>query len=161
MTTHEFDEPISDKAGSVPRAPAGSVTRLIGGLASMLVGFLILLGGLILHFAEKAEQVTILPIPIAGRVTACIGLGIVGLGAWLARRRAAMAFSLFVVVGGLVLYAFGLVYVEQIGSRIVQALGLLTSLVGLMAIWATHDIGRAIQTEGKSKPGKSSSPDLD
>ena len=161
MTTHEFDEPILDEACSVPRAPAGSVIRLIGGLASMLAGFGILLGGLILHFAEKADKVAILPMPIAGRLTAVIGLSIVGLGAWLARRRAAMAFSVFVVVGGLVLYGFGLAYVEQLGSRIYQALGLLTSLVGLMAIWATHDIGRAIQTEGTTKPEKSSSSDLD
>jgi hypothetical protein len=161
MTPHEFDEPISGKASFVPRAPAGSMTRLIGGLASMFAGFGILLGGLILHFAEKADKVTILPIPIAGRLTAVVGLGIVGLGAWLARRRAAMAFSVLVVVGGLILYAFGLAYVEQLGNRICQALGLLTSLVGLMAIWLTHDIGRAIQTEGTTKPEKRSSPDLD
>jgi hypothetical protein len=161
MTTHEFDKPVSHEACSVPRVPAGSVIRLIGGLASMLAGFGILLGGLILHFAEKADKVTILPIPIAGRLTAVIGLGIVGLGAWLARLRAAMAFSVFVVVGGLVLYAFGLAYVEQLGSRIYQALGLLSSLVGLMAIWATHDVGRAIQTEGTTKLEKSSSSDLD
>jgi hypothetical protein len=127
----------------------------------MLAGFGILLGGLILHFAEKADQVTILPVPIAGRLTAVIGLGIVGLGAWLARRRAAMAFSVFVVVGGLVLYAFGLAFVEQLGSRVYQALGLLTSLVGLMAIWAYHEIGSASQTEAPSKPEKSGSSDLD
>src|SRR5262249_16883902 len=75
--------------------------------------------------------------------------------------RAAMAFSVFVVFGGLVLYAFGLAYVEQLGSRIYQALGLLTSLVGLMAIWATHDLGREIQTEGTTKPEKPSSSVLD
>jgi hypothetical protein len=161
MTTHELDEPISDEACSVAGAPAGSLMRLIGGLASVLAGFLILLGGLILHFAEKADKVTILPVPIAGRLTAFIGLGIVGLGAWLALRRAAMAFSVFVVVGGLILYAFVLAYVEQLGSRIYQALGLLTSLVCLMAIRATHDIGRAIKTEGTTKPEKSSSSDLD
>jgi hypothetical protein len=161
MSTHEFDEPISDDACSVPRAPSGSTIRLIGGLASMLAGFGILSGGLILHFAEKADKVTILPMPIAGRLAAVIGLSIVGLGAWLARRRAAMAFSVFVVVGGLFLNAFGLAYVEQLGSRIYQALGLLTSLVGLMAIWATHDIGRAIPTEGTTKSEKSSSSNLD
>jgi len=161
MTTHGFDEPISDETRPVPGSPAKSVSRLIGGLAAMLAGFGILLGGLILHFAEKADRVTILPVPIVGRLTAVIGLGIVGLGAWLARRRAAMAFSGFMVVGGLVLYAFGLAYVEQLGSRIYQALGLLTSLVGLMAIWATHDIGRAIETEGTTKPVKSDPSDLD
>src|SRR5262249_9148668 len=122
MTNDEFDEPISDHACPMPRAPADSLLRLIGGLGSMLAGFGILLGGLILHFAEKADKVTILPMPIAGRLTAVIGLSIVGLGAWLARRRAAMAFSVFVVVGGLVLYAFGLAYVEQLGNRICQAL---------------------------------------
>ena len=161
MSTHNFDEPISDGGCSMPRAPADSLLRLFGGLASMLAGFGILLGGLILHFAEKADKVTILPMPIAGRLTAVVGLTIVGLGAWLAGRRAAMAFSVFLVVGGLVLYAFGLAYVEQLGSRIYQALGLLTSLVGLMAVWLTHDIGRAIQTEGTTKPEKRSSSELD
>jgi len=161
MTSHEFDDPISDEARSLPRYPAGSMKRLIGGLASMLAGFGILLGGLILHFAEKADKVTILPMPIAGRLTAVIGLTIVGLGAWLARRRAAMAFSVFVVLGGLVLYAFGLVHVEQLGLRIYQALGLLTSLVGLMAIWLTHDVGRAIHTEGTAKPVNGPPSDLD
>src|SRR5262245_25137644 len=130
MTTHESDEPVSDQASPVPRSPNGSVLLLIGGLATMLAGFGTLLGGLILHFAETADRVTILPLPIAGRLTAVIGLTIVAAGAWLAGRRAAMAFSVFLVVGGLILYAFGLVYVEQLGTRIYQALGLLTSLVG-------------------------------
>jgi hypothetical protein len=161
MTAHEFDEPVSDEAQHGPRSPSGDLTRLVGGLASMLAGFGILLGGLILHFAEKAGKVTILPVPIAGRLTAVIGLGIVGVGAWLAGRRAALAFCVFVVVGGLALYAFGLVYVEQLGTRVYQALGLLTTLVGLMAIWATHDIGRAIETEGTTKPEKSPQSDLD
>ena len=161
MTTHEFDEPISDPACPVPSVPAASLKRLIGGLALMLAGFAIMLGGLILHFAEKAGRVTIVPVPIAGRLTAVVGLTIASLGAWLAGRRAAMAFSVFAVVGGLALYAFGLAYVEQLGSRRYQGLGLLTCLVGLIAIWATHDIGRAFQAEGTTKPDKTPPSDLD
>ena len=47
------------------------------------------------------------------------------------------------VIGGIVAYAIGIAYVEQLGTRLVQAFGLLTALVGLIVLLATYGMNRA------------------
>lgn len=129
-----------EDALSTASAPTLQALKLTAGIVAILAGFGIALGGLILHFAEKAGRVPILAAPILGRLTMLVGFGAVGLGAWLAGRRAAMTLSVLMVPVGLALYAVGLAYVEQFGNRICQALGLLTTLVGLISIWVIHSI---------------------
>jgi hypothetical protein len=146
----------SNSEGALPTASATAprALKILGGIVAILAGFGLGLGGLILHFAEKAGRVTILPVPIIGRITAVLGLAAVCLGAWLAGRRAAMALSVLLIPVGLAVYAVGVVYVEQFGNRICQALGLLTTLVGLMSIWVIHSIPKG-ELEGE---GKKASP---
>jgi hypothetical protein len=54
------------------------------------------------------------------------------------------------VIGGIALYAIGLGFAEQLGTRLYQAGGLLTALVGLIALYSTYGM------EVASKPGKPS-----
>ena len=134
-----------------PRIPA---TRLVGGIIGMLVAFVLLLVGLVLYFGGKAGR--LLVFPYAGRLTmiaAVIGLG---LGVILAGRRSAMALSGLVAVGGLVPYPVGLAYVEQFGTKVYQAIGLLTTLAGLIGLYVTYGMDRDLTPDGPSKanPGK-------
>jgi hypothetical protein len=119
-------------------SPVADASRLTACILGMLVGGAMLLGGLILHFAEKAGKVQLIGFPIAGRLTAVLGLAVFGAAATFAGRRAAIAVCIFLIIGGIVTYVVGLIYVEQFGNRICQAIGLLTTLVGLVAIYAVY-----------------------
>jgi hypothetical protein len=150
MSSDGLAESSLDDAPSTTGDAFSQSLRITGGIVAILAGFGLGLGGLVLHFAEKAGRVTILPVPILGRITAILGLGAVGLGAWLAGRRAAMTLSALLIPVGLAVYVVGIVYVEQFGNRICQALGLLTTLIGLMSIWIIYGIPKG-ELAGDSK----------
>jgi len=102
----------------------------------MVAGFALLLGGLVLHFGEKANRLVIFP--FAGRLTMFVGILALAIGAAFAGRRTAMTLSVLLVIGGIALYAIGLVFVEQLGTRLYQAAGLLTALVGLIGVYSSY-----------------------
>src|SRR5262245_2333117 len=107
----------------------------------MLAGSLVLLGGIILHFGEKSGRLLIFP--FAGRLTILLGIAILGIGAAFAGRRAGMTLGLLMVLGGIGLYAFGLAYVQPLGTRLYQLAGLLTALVGLAIVYAIYGMNDA------------------
>ena len=138
--------------GSGKRAPTSggsSGTQLVFGIVAMLLGSVFLLGGLVLWAGEKADRLVIFP--WAGRLTMLVGIAGLAIGAALAGRRAAMTLSVLMVVGGIALYAIGLVFVEQLGTRLYQAGGLLTALVGLIALYSSYGMDRASQPSGPSR----------
>ena len=140
-----------DEDGSGKRSPAcvgSSGTQLVVGIVAMLLGSVFLLGGLVLWVGEKADRLVIFP--WAGRLTMLVGIAGLAIGAALAGRRAAMTLSVLMVVGGIALYAIGLAFVEQLGTRLYQAGGLLTALVGLIALYSSYGMDRASQPTGPS-----------
>jgi hypothetical protein len=146
------DKPASREPNLLPGTRVGYRTRLIGGLVGMVAGGLLLLGGIILHVGEKADRLFIFP--WAGRLTMLVGMVVLGIGAASAGRRAAMSVAGFMVAVGIAVYVIGLVYVEQLGTRLYQAFGLLTALVGLMALYFTY----GMESNGPlSGPGESNS----
>ena len=114
----------------------------------MLIGSVFLLGGFVLWVGEKADRLVIFP--WAGRLTMLLGIAGLAIGAAFAGRRAAMTLSVLMVIGGIALYAIGLAFVEQLGTRLYQEGGLLAALVGLIALYSTYGMDVA------SKPGKPS-----
>jgi hypothetical protein len=50
--------------------------------------------------------------------------------------------SALTVLGGLALYGIGVVFLEQLGTRLYQAGGLLTALVGLIAAFTVFRISQ-------------------
>ena len=114
----------------------------------MLIGSVFLVGGFVLWVGEKADRLVIFP--WAGRLTMLLGIAGLAIGAAFAGRRAAMTLSVLMVIGGIALYAIGLAFVEQLGTRLYQAGGLLTALVGFIALYSTYGMDVA------SKPGKPS-----
>jgi cation transport ATPase len=141
-----------DEGGAGKRSPASggsSGTQLVVGIVAMLLGSVFLLGGLVLWVGEKADRLVIFP--WAGRLTMLVGIAGLAIGAALAGRRAAMTLSVLMVVGGIALYAIGLAFVEQLGTRLYQAGGLLTALVGLIALYSSYGMDRASQPSGPSR----------
>ena len=118
------------------------------GIVAMLLGSVFLLGGFVLWVGEKADRLVIFP--WAGRLTILLGIAGLAIGAAFAGRRAAMTLSVLMAIGGIALYAIGLAFVEQLGTRLYQAGGLHTALVGLIALYSTYGMDVA------SKPGKPS-----
>ena len=108
-----------------------------------------LIGGLVLWVDEKADRLVILP--WAGRLTMLVGIAGLAIGAACVGRRAAMSLSVLMVVGGIALYAIGLAFFEQLGTRLYQAGGLLTALVGLFALYSSYGMDRASQPSGPSR----------
>jgi hypothetical protein len=116
----------------------------------MIAGCAIVLGGIVLWVGEKAGRLLIFP--FAGRLTMLLGAGCLAIGTALAGRRAALTLSVLMIIGGMALYMIGLAFLEQLGSRLYQAFGLLTTLVGLVAAYAIYGMESATQP---SAPGKS------
>jgi hypothetical protein len=125
MTLNEFDEPAS--GDSHLTSPVVWAVRLTGGVVGMVIGSVLLVGGFVLYAGETAGRLLIFP--FAGRLTMLLGIFVFGIVAVCAGRREALVLSGLVAVGGLALYLIGLVYVEQFGNRICQAIGLLTTLL--------------------------------
>jgi hypothetical protein len=120
-------------------------TRLIAGVIFMLIGAALLLGGFVLWVGEKADRLLIFP--WAGRLTMLVGIVGLAIGAAFAGRRAALWLSALLVIGGIAVYVIGLAFVEQLGTRLYQAFGLLTALVGLIAFYSSYGM------DGSSQPG--------
>jgi hypothetical protein len=136
-------------ANPSPDSGGRTGTQLIAGIVAMLFGSVFLLGGFVLWAGEKADRLVIFP--WAGRLTMLVGIAGLAIGAAFAGRRAAMTLSVLMVVGGIALYAIGLAFVEQLGTRLYQAGGLLTALVGLIAVYSSYGMDRASQPSGPSR----------
>src|SRR3954447_24255588 len=140
MTQGGFDKLASGEPKPSPDSGGYSGTRLIVGIVAMLFGSVFLLGGFVLWVGEKADRLVIFP--WAGRLMVLVGIAGLAIGAAFAGRRAAMTLSVLMVIGGIALYAIGLAFVEQFGTRLYQAFGLLTALVGLISLYATYGMDR-------------------
>lgn len=123
---------------------------LAGGITSMVAGSGVLIGGLILHVGEKSGRLVIFP--FAGRLTMLLGVGLLAVGAALAGRRAGLTLGIVMAVGGVALYAVGLAFVQQLGSRLYQAFGLLTTLVGLIVVYAIYGMKDVASDTEKPPP---------
>jgi hypothetical protein len=131
-TTNDPEPPPS------PTPSAAPPIHLAGGIITMLAGAAVFLGGIILHFGEKADR--ILLFPFVGRLTLLLGLIILAIGAALAGRRAGMALGILMVLGGIGLYGVGLAFVQQLGTRLYQLFGLLTVIIGLVIVYVFYGI---------------------
>jgi len=146
MTHDGLDELATGEPKPSPGSGGHSGAGLIVGIVAMLIGSVFLLGGFVLWAGEKADRLVIFP--WAGRLTMLVGIAGLAIGAALAGRRAAMILSVVLVIGGIALYANGLAFVEQLGTRLYQAGGLLTALVGLIALYASYGMDGTTQPAG-------------
>ena len=149
MTPCGIDEQASGAPKPSPDSGGSSGTQLVVGIVAMLIGSVFLLGGFVLWVGEKADRLVIFP--WAGRLTMLLGIVGLAIGAAFAGRRAAMTLSVLMVIGGIAVYVIGLAFVEQLGTRLYQAGGLLTALVGLIALYSSHGMDGASQPGGPSR----------
>jgi hypothetical protein len=89
--------------------------------------------------------------PWTGRLAVLVGIVGLAIGAAFAGRRAALTLNVLLVIGGIALYAIGLVFVEQLGTPLYQLGGLLTALAGVIAFYASYGMNGPTQP---SEPGQ-------
>jgi hypothetical protein len=106
----------------------------------LLIGVAAIVGGLILHFAEKAERFVLFP--YAGRLTILIGLGVVTCGFVLTGTRAAVQFGAVILVVGIGMLGFGFIKIAEPSLRFYAPLGFFVSLAGGLIIWGSLDYAK-------------------
>jgi hypothetical protein len=141
-------EQVDSHSPSFARIAAAS----IGGMGMMLIGVAAIVGGLILHFAEKAERFVLFP--YAGRFIILIGIGAVIGGIVLMGTRAAVCFGVVILVVGIGMLAFGFIKMAEPSLRFYAPLGFFVSLAGGLIIWGSLEYAK----EAKKKPNRE--PDL-
>jgi hypothetical protein len=109
----------------------------IGGMAMMLLGVVAIVGGLILHFAEKAERFVLFP--YAGRFTILIGIAVITCGFLRTGTRTAVRFGVVILVVGIGMLAFGYIKLAEPSLRFYAPLGFFVSLAGGFVIWGSLD----------------------
>ena len=129
-------EQADSHSQSFARVAAGS----IGGMAMMLIGVAAIVGGLVLHFAEKAERFVLFP--YAGRSIILIGIGAIIGGIVLMGTRAAVRFGVAILVVGIGMLAFGFIKMAEPSLRFYAPLGFFVSLAGSFIIWGSLDYAK-------------------
>jgi hypothetical protein len=139
------DPPGRSQLQTDPPAPAfaRSAAAFIGGLAMMLLGVAAVVGGLILHFAEKAERFVVFP--YAGRLTVVVGIAVIFIGIVLAGTRAAVIFGGVILAAGIGMLAFGFVKLAEPSLRFYAPLGFFVSLAGGFIIWGSLEYAKEVR----------------
>jgi hypothetical protein len=138
-----------------PEAPSvASAARIVAGLVVMLVGMATMVGGIILHFAVKAERVALFP--YAGRFVILIGLVVAIGGITLAGWRAAVWSGAVAIAVGLVMLVYGYLNLEEPSLRFYAPLGFFIALAGGFLAWGGiffRDEARKMAAENQAGPG--------
>jgi hypothetical protein len=138
------------------RAAAKTTIRIVGGGVLMLLGVATIVGGIIMHFAEKAERFVLFP--FAGRLTIVVGLGISIAAVALAGARAAIAFGSVVLVVGIGMFIFGYSNLPEPSLRFYAPLGFFVSLAGGFFIWGGREFLKEAAKEAARKPESKPDP---
>jgi peptidoglycan/LPS O-acetylase OafA/YrhL len=145
------DAPGNPKEQADTHAPsfARIVAVSIGGMVMMLIGVAAIVGGLILHFAEKAERFVLFP--YTGRFTILIGIGVITCGFVLTGTRTAVRFGVVILVIGIGMLAFGFIKFAEPSLRFFAPLGFFVSLAGVLIIWGTLDYAKHTKTKSDAE----------
>jgi hypothetical protein len=130
---------------------ARATARIVGGIALMLIGGAMIVGGLILHFAEKAGRFELFPVPIAGRLTIVAGVGVFGVAIAMAGARMAIRFGAVTLVVGIGMLAFGFLNIAEPSLRFYAPLGFFIGLAGLGLIWGGREFAKEAASTSKAK----------
>jgi hypothetical protein len=120
-----------------------SAARFVGGIVLMLVGVATMVGGIILHFAVKAERVDLFP--YAGRFVILLGLVIAIVAMVMAGWRAAIWAGSVVIAVGVVMLVYGYANLEEPSLRFYAPLGFFIALAGGFLVWG----GRFFRDEAR------------
>jgi hypothetical protein len=129
-----------------PSAPsvAGTVVRAGGGMVLMLIGVTAVVGGIILHFAEKAERFVVFP--FAGRLLILVGIGVSCIAMAVSGARMAVRFGILTLVVGIGMFVFGYSNLSNPSLRFYAPLGFFVSLAGGLFIWGGREFAKEAQS---------------
>lgn len=145
LTTHGFDketavEVVAELAHGLwrRRHPVASVSL---GMALLLIGVAVIVGGFILVFALKAKQLELFPyaeeivVIILDLLAACVIVGAIAL----ASSRVVVRFGMVTLAIGFALLVFGFINLAEPTLRIYAPLGLFVSAAGGGIIYYGHE----------------------
>jgi hypothetical protein len=142
---------FSDDLDSDPsaRSFARSTVRIVGGIVLMLIGVAAIVGGFIMHFAEKAGRFELFP--YAGRLTIVAGIGVIIVAITLAGSRLTVKFGTVTLVFGIVMLAFGYINFAEPSLRFYAPLGFFISLAGGILVWSARELAKEAARLPKTK----------
>lgn len=119
-----------------PESPARAAARSASGVTLMVVGMAAIVGGVILHFAIKADRVAIWP--YTGRLVMLLGVGGLLGGVALAGTRAAVRLGAVTIIAGVAMLAYGYANLAEPSLRFYAPLGFFIALAGGFLIWGAR-----------------------
>jgi hypothetical protein len=125
-----------------------SVARIVGGTILMLTGVGLIVGGIILHFAQKAGHIFLFP--FAGRLMILFGIGVSIWAIVLAGLRMAVRFGSVTLVVGIGMLGFGYYNLAEPSLRFYAPLGFFIALAGGFLIWGSREFAK--ESAKPSKP---------
>jgi hypothetical protein len=135
----------SDEQGDAPALPfARTRATMVVGMALMLLGMGAIVGGIIIHFAVKAERLNLFP--YAGRLVVLIGMGLTIVAFVFVGRRVAVGSGIVTLVAGIGMLVFGYANLAEPSLRFLAPLGFFISLAGGFLIWCGFDFGKRVET---------------
>jgi hypothetical protein len=132
------------------RSAARTTIGIVGGIVLMLIGVATIVGGIIAHFAEKAERFVLFP--FAGRMIILAGIGVSIVAVVKAGARMAIAFGSVVFVVGIGMFVFGYANLAEPSLRFYAPLGFFIALAGGVFIWAGREFTKEAAQKPKSEP---------
>jgi hypothetical protein len=131
-----------------------SLIRFVGGMILLLTGVGLIVGGIILHFAEKAGH--LFGFPFVGRLTILFGIGLscgaIALAGW----RMAVGVGTVTLVVGIGMLGFGYYNLAEPSLRFYAPLGFFIALAGGFLIWGGREYAREV-----AKPSKPAADPLE
>ncbi len=120
-------------ADPLARSFARTTVRIVAGIVLMLIGVAMIVGGLIMHFAEKAKRFELFP--YAGRLTIVVGIGAIVVAITVAGSRITVWFGTVTLAVGICMLAFGYINLAEPTLRFYAPLGFFISLAGGFLVW--------------------------
>ncbi len=136
-------------ANPLARSLARTTVRIVGGIVLMLIGVAMIVGGLIMHFAEKANRFVLFP--YAGRLTIVAGIGVSIVAIAMAGARITGRFGAITLVVGIGMLAFGYINLAEPTLRFYAPLGFFISLAGGFLIWGAREFVKEAARLPKTK----------
>ena len=106
----------------------------------MGLGIAAIVGGIVLHFAEKADRLVLFP--FAGRLIILVGIALSGVGIAVAGAKAAARLGAFTLVVGILMFVYGYANLGNRDQRFYAPLGFFVGLAGGLLLWGGLEMAK-------------------
>ena len=128
-------EPDPQNTGTGSASPSLGRTAAwnVAGMFLLLLGVAAIVGGIVLHFAEKADRFVLFP--FAGRLIILAGIALSGVAMVVAGAKATARFGAFTLLVGILMFVYGYANLANPDQRFYAPLGFFVGLAGGLLLW--------------------------